>query len=532
MKNIELPRKPHTMSKVNLDALIPREDFATTTYSDMTTDEQFSNIGIIGLSGNIILPYLRKPDFQRETSEWDKKNIFELLDSLINNDLIPSIILWRSNNGYYFVLDGAHRLSALIAWYKDDYGDGETSRKYYKDDISPAQKEAATIARNYINKKIGAFKDIQDAPTKPNANPKHIEISKKLGRGIPVQWLIGNADKAERSFFKINKQGAPLNATERKLLQDRKKANCIAARAIIKRGKGYKYWADFSPEIQEKITDFAEQIFDTLFLPPLTDANKEMRSLEQPIAGNLFVSATLPLIYEFITLTNNLDLKNLEDDKKGDKTISCLQNARKVAFRLNSRHTSSLGLHPVVYFFSSLGRHQPTAVLAVTKWVMEMEQLEYLKTFIKHRSTFEDFIIKYKHFFNQVTKKFGSGAKGYLHLKDLLWYIIKQFADEKTEEQIISSLEKDTLFKFLNVNDTEEGTTSGKGKSRKFTPFIGSGIFIKEHLPAKARCKICGGHIDAQAITKDHIIRKREEGLSILQNGQIAHPYCNSIYKR
>lgn len=148
MKKLELPPNRTKMSKVNLDALIPRDDFTTTTYSDMSSDGQFDNIGIIGLSGNIILPFLRKPDFQRETSEWDKKNICELLDSLISHDLIPSIILWRSNTGYYFILDGAHRLSALIAWYKDDYGDGEISRKYYNDDISIAQKEAHNITRN------------------------------------------------------------------------------------------------------------------------------------------------------------------------------------------------------------------------------------------------------------------------------------------------------------------------------------------------------------------------------------------------
>jgi hypothetical protein len=525
---IDLSINRNKMSKVNLDALIPRDDFTTTTYSDMSSDEQFNNIGIIGLSGNIILPYLRKPDFQRETSEWDKKNICELLDSLINNDLIPSIILWRSSTGYYFVLDGAHRLSALIAWYKDDYGDGEMSRKYYNDDISPAQKEFHNVTRSYINKKIGSFKDIQEATNKPSANPKYIVIAKKLGRGIPVQWLIGNADKAERSFFKINKQGAPLNPTERKLLQSRKKSNCIAARAIIKRGKGYKYWADFPPESQEKITEFAEQIHDALFLPPLTEANKEIRSLELPIAGNLFASTTLPLIYDFITIVNNLDIKNLKDDNKGNDTISILQQARKIAFRINSRHTSSLGLHPAVYFYSSLGRHQSTAVLAVTHLLIEFENLDYTRTFISVREKFEEFIIKYKHFFNQVTKKFGSGSKGSPHLKDLLWIIIKLFVDNKNDEQIIKALSTDPVYKFLNVNDTEDKPT----KKSKFTSSISSGIFIKEHLPAKARCRICKGHIDAQSITKDHIIRKREEGLGILQNGQIAHPYCNSIYKR
>lgn len=530
MKNISdiTISKFKKMSKVNLDALIPRDDFTTTTYSDMSIEEQFNNIGIIGLSGNIILPYLRKPDFQRETSEWDKKNICELLESLINNDLIPSIILWRSSTGYYFVLDGAHRLSALIAWYKDDYGDGEMSRKYYKDDISPAQKEAHNLTRNYVNKRIGSFKDIQESNDKPGANPKYLEIAKKLGRGIPVQWLSGNADKAERSFFKINKQGAPLNPTERNLLKARKKGNCIAARAIIKRGKGYKYWADFNPDVQEKIIEFSEQIHDSLFLPPLTEANKEIRSLELPIAGNLFASTTLPLIYDFITITNNLDIKGLSEDKKGDETIHYLQQARKIAFRINSRHTSSLGLHPAVYFYSSLGRHQPTAVLAITQLLIEFEQLDYIKTFMPIRESFEEFIIKYKHFFNQVTKKFGSGSKGYLHLKDMLWFIIKLFADGKKEDQIIKALSSDTVYKFLNVNDTDSKQT----KNKNFTTSISSGIFIKEHLPAKARCKICKGHIDAQSITKDHIIRKRDEGLGILQNGQIAHPYCNSIYKR
>ena len=179
------------------------------------------------------------------------------------------------------------------------------------------KKRRQEATRNYINKKIGPFIEIQNSPDNPTANKKYVEIAKRLGKGIPVQWLNGNADKAEKSFFKINKQGAPLNATERKLLKSRKKANCIAARAIVKRGKGYKYWADFSPENQEKITEFSEQIHDTLFLPPLTDANKEIRSLELPIAGNLFASSTLPLIYDLISITNDIDAKKLTDDNKG-----------------------------------------------------------------------------------------------------------------------------------------------------------------------------------------------------------------------
>ena len=45
---------------------------------------------------------------------------------------------------------------------------------------------------------------------------------------------------------------------------------------------------------------------------------------------------------------------------------------QKIAFRINSRHTSSLGLHPAVYFYSSLGMnillsHGPAILLVCTK---------------------------------------------------------------------------------------------------------------------------------------------------------------------
>lgn len=520
------PKQSYRM-KVNIDALIPRSDFATIGATDSANNTNFTNISILTLKTGIIMPLLKKPDFQRETSEWDKSNICELLESLFYNDLIPAIILWQSKANNYFVLDGAHRLSALIAWYLNDYGDGEISRKFHNNDIPPAQLDLAKKTREYINKKIGSYAEIEKALTHVNAKPKHIEISKKLSVGIPVQWLYGDADKAETSFFKINKQGVPLNPTERKLLKSRKKANCIAARAIIKRGKGYKYWHEFKDDVQEKITLFSEQCHDILFLPPLVDSSKEIRTLDLPIAGTLLAAQTLPLVYDLISLTNNLDIKNLKDDKTGDETLLLLQNTRKIFYRINSRNTGSLGLHPAVYFYSSLGRHQPTAVLAVTALIMEMEDLDYFRTFLKVRSSFEDFIINYKAFFNQVTKKFGSGVKGYIHLKDLLWFIIKKYEEGKDESQILKSLSTDNNFKFLNPNDVETETTS-----KKFSKSVKSGIFLKEHLPAKARCKLCNGHIHMDGISNDHIIRGSEGGMGNLNNGQMSHPYCNSVLKR
>ena len=55
--SVKLPPK---MSKVNLDALIPRDDFSTTTSSELESSEQFNNIGILSLSTQYYSTILKK----------------------------------------------------------------------------------------------------------------------------------------------------------------------------------------------------------------------------------------------------------------------------------------------------------------------------------------------------------------------------------------------------------------------------------------------------------------------------------------
>jgi len=58
---------------------------------------------------SFLLNSLRKPDFQRESNDWDMSKIVEFVDSLVNNELIPSIILWKNQNNLVFIIDGAHK---------------------------------------------------------------------------------------------------------------------------------------------------------------------------------------------------------------------------------------------------------------------------------------------------------------------------------------------------------------------------------------------------------------------------------------
>ena len=139
---------------VNLDALIARDDFAGDTTH--TRDSERQRIQATDLEGGFLLPALRKPDFQRETSYWSPTKVVDLVNAFVSGDLIPAVILWQ-RGAQTFVIDGAHRLSALIAWIKDDYGDGATSIKVFSGHIPPEQKKIADRTRNQMNKKIGPY---------------------------------------------------------------------------------------------------------------------------------------------------------------------------------------------------------------------------------------------------------------------------------------------------------------------------------------------------------------------------------------
>ncbi|MBS0528569.1 MAG: DUF262 domain-containing protein, partial [Proteobacteria bacterium] len=101
--------------RVTLDAMIPRADFAFREGEEFALD-LFTGFPVDHLkSSSAILKLLRKPDFQRETNHWTPDQICTFVASFLDNEVIPSLILWKSEN-FIFVIDGGHRLSALRAW--------------------------------------------------------------------------------------------------------------------------------------------------------------------------------------------------------------------------------------------------------------------------------------------------------------------------------------------------------------------------------------------------------------------------------
>ncbi len=91
---------------VNIDALIPREDFdVMRTAEDEALTSQTIQVRDLE-RGAFFYGALRKPDFQRETSEWDHRRVIGLVTTFIDGDLIPGVILWK-NRDLLFVIDGS-----------------------------------------------------------------------------------------------------------------------------------------------------------------------------------------------------------------------------------------------------------------------------------------------------------------------------------------------------------------------------------------------------------------------------------------
>lgn len=517
------------MAKVSLDALIPREAFEVQDQQGQNTGRNITTLSIRDLESNsFFFSAVRKPDFQRETNEWDEQKICNFLESFLDGDLIPAVILWRSASSYTFVIDGSHRLSALAAWINNDYGDGDISKVFYDYNIPTEQLEVAQATRKLINKKIGSFNDYQLSIKRPDKVKQEIVIkAKSLGTlAIQVQWVEGDSSKAEASFFKINQQAAPIDDTELRLLKARKTPSGVAARAIIRSGKGHKYWSGFAEEKQDQIQELAKEINDILFNP---NFKNPIKTLDLPIGGKNYSSKSLALILEFINIVNNVaDEKNLKNDMTGEETIQFLTNCRKVARRINSNHPSSLGLHPIIYFYTPEGRHKVGAFYGVVALILDFEKNNYFTNFIKVRSSFESIIWQYEYLVPQIVRKYRTAIDGAKYARDYYLKIIDELLQGTDESSVIKKVIANKDFSYLKVETINDNINP---KSKEFSRETKSAAFIRESLSGVSKCKICGGYLHINSISVDHIKRKADGGLGSLENAQLTHPYCNTTIK-
>ncbi len=527
------------MSKVNLEALIPREDLNIEEAVSGKIPEK-ADVGISDLrKTDHFFSALRKPDFQRVTSDWTPKKIYDFIKSFIERDTIPSLILWQNDNRKVFIIDGAHRISAIIAWINNDYGDGSISKSFFKnsfgEQITDNQKKVAQKIRQLITKDIGLYSDY-DAEIDPD------KALKLVGAGIKVQWITGSAKKAETSFLNINQLAAPINPTELKLIKARKFPEAIATRGIYKGGTGHKYWDSFEDSKQKSIEALSKQIHSGLFVPE-TKAKLEDTNLAIGGAGD--AATTLPLILDFVNFTNKnepdifkftdpkIDTKlklnkekteELPEDVDGELTIKYLGKCKSLVETISGDQPKSLGLHPRVYLYSPGIRYRVAAFYALTAFIRHLESKNKIFDFNIVRGKIEQFLLDHDYFYDQIVRKYRGVPKSYPMLTKYLLFLMEQFQKGKTEKDIISTEMLTSIFNYLTV-PTDLNSDSDSGA--EFSTSAKNEAVFRKFLTAK--CDLCGGYLDTKSYNFDHTIDVKFGGTGKTSNANPVHFYCNSV---
>ncbi len=526
-------------NKVNLDALIERMDFdpGVSTPQPGQYDKIFAQDL---LYGRPLYSMLRKPDFQRATYVWDPQKVRDLVLAFTEEELIPALILWRSESNHVFVIDGAHRLSSVIAWVNNDYGLGNISHGRFGGDVEE-HKKAAEAARKLVDDAVGPYKDIETSFNTPGAPERYKKIAGGLMQfNLKVQWMTGKGEKAERSFFQINRQGVPLTPTELTLIHSRRCPNSLAARAINMKAAGHPHWHHFKPEQSKQTEELAVELHDIFFKPSVLQ--NTLKSPDLPIAGKSNSPNAISMLLDTVNIANNLatgvELKSKAEAEKivpidgdGLATVSFLQKTRRLMYRICNRTTgddsSSLNLHPLVYFYSDNGKHLPTSFMAVVELMHQFEKNNSFVAFTLVRSRFEDFLINQRELLNQISRENRGQTKAVHAIKNFLALVfttLKSGVGLESDAELLQALIK--VFSYLKPLATVQDLVPSSGK--KFTPAVKNRVFISHKLNEATRCWICKARIPDYGFSYDHKQDLKHDGSSTAENAGPSHHFCNS----
>jgi hypothetical protein len=370
--------------KVNLDALIKREDFESgIAVASISGPEPVFKVEELS-ADRLYFSVLRKPDFQRPTNNWTPEMIVDLVKSWLDGDLVPALILWHSKqSGKVFIVDGAHRLSALIAWVNDDYGDGQISRGFF-DEILPAQVKFHRQTQELMAQKVGSYKELHRMALKPLATDDQNKV--RRGRAIatlqPAIQKVENATAAEQSFLKINANPATIDPTELDVIRARRKPNAIATRALMRAGTDYF----ISLAKADEIDALAKEVHKIVF-GQLLELNS--KSPDVPRAGQPYSNEAFKMVLDMVNMFNNVtpamwqeqkktgksSTTPLPDDPDGTASMRFLKQVRHIGTLVsdNGEHNAgSIGLDQAVYSYGETGKFHPGAFLASLRLAQEL----------------------------------------------------------------------------------------------------------------------------------------------------------------
>jgi HNH endonuclease len=267
----------------------------------------------------------------------------------------------------------------------------------------------------------------------------------------------------------------------------------------------------------------AQEINELIFQPKLSNP---VKTLDVPIVSNLSPPEKLELILGFVNVVNGCTDEEATQDSTGEKTIKFLNHCRKISQRINSIEPLSLGLHPIIYFYTRLGRAKIGSFYGVVSLMLYLEEKKLFSKFIKIRKDFEWIIWEYD-LIPQIVRS-GGALEAREKVKKFYLEIIEKLSSGVDKKNVIKEIFSEKKFGSLKSPSKKE---TDETQSPNFSRETKSAAYIREALLGCPKCKICGGYLPSRFNTIDHIKRKADGGLGTLDNAQLSHPYCNTTYK-
>lgn len=567
--------------KVYLDHLIEREDLRyhrTDANKIEVPADQPPSVRLFDLfdSGTGYRRRLRKPDFQRATNAWNAEDCVLLLESVIYRQIVPAVIMWSSENGFDYVLDGGHRISAVIAWLNDDWGQN-LPMEMFQDEAHHAEvKRAAEDVRRLVRARIGTLEDYKVADARVQELMEREEAPKKvmgeteyaramfyaqLAKGhitFTVQWVKGDYLTAERSFLKINKTGSKLTSWETLLVENRDSSFVRAVMSTANPNSAAYYWPDKAgPEGGEaldgealenrvKVVDGVRRLNDVLFKPiPRREPIQSDRAPFMIAARRELRPAYLAEFYAVTEGRRGLtaDTEHLMRRDVGSNAEEILTNG--VSFVRNatlaishlvgpSSNSKSLGIVPAFYFYSNNGKYIRGLLYGFIYWLMagsDEEVLARKKVFSVYRAPFETTLMVLKEaLISNISRKTGSGPEATIKsasFYDVLLITLINHGGRTDIDEFDRDLREGLKRVGIELPASTENVKTSS--ARLFSPTMKATAVLTESFRTHLRCGICRGVMDPDlGVQHDHIHQYAAGGPTASDNQRIAHPFCNN----
>ena len=300
----------------------------------------------------------------------------------------------------------------------------------------------------------------------------------------------------------------------------------IGARAIVRAGSGHTYWSAFSQRNQAEVVRQAGELNRILFEP---ETSTPIKTLDLPLGGSASSVEALAVLIDFLTVANlppgkEIDAELFDDDEDGTKTIDALHGGLNIGNRITGNSIESLGLHPVVYFTNEKGRSSRFLFLGMCALIAEKLRNNdggWFRKFTKARKNVETFLLENKSVTGIVLQNLGKKTR-IPKMRDMFEFLVSEgYLGRKPDAA--------TVFKHIGLKGKIVDLTAIQ-RPVSFTSEVKSEIFLREGIKQVLECPICGGFLDiSKSVSYDHKTPKRDGGLGTAENGQLVHPYCNSI---